>query len=269
MGPSAPGSHRPMFFEGITINKQPYKERDLIVKLLLRNGLVASFYVYGGQGGGKHYKPTAFEVGNMMKVQIKDRKSQRLEASDLMIVAEHQCAWAPQLIRHDVSAFYLMCLYFEIVQKFAVQYHPEQEFADDYQGIFNVMSNGLFYMDHSLANKQFIGHQHLTMFMVKLLHHLGIMPDTEHCGYCGTDLLGDQGASFLIEHGHFSCLGCVSGENEAGLLYRIRRSYQTKFADYKMLNGSSFQESDKLIQFFCHHFGLRPLELKTYTLLYK
>jgi recombinational DNA repair protein (RecF pathway) len=45
-----------MVFEGIVIHKVSYKERDLIVKLIMRNGTVGSFYIYGGKVGGKHHK---------------------------------------------------------------------------------------------------------------------------------------------------------------------------------------------------------------------
>lgn len=106
-----------MVFEGLLINKTAYKERDLIVKLLLRSGNIGSFYVYGGQGGGKKQKPTLFELGAMLKVDIKERKSSKIDGSDLMVVSESARLWAPQNVRYNIQAFYLTCLYFEIFQK--------------------------------------------------------------------------------------------------------------------------------------------------------
>jgi DNA repair protein RecO len=259
-----------MVFEGIVISKLPYKERDLIVKLLLRNGLVGSFYVYGGLGGGKHHKPTAFEVANMMRVQIKDRKSLKHDVSELMIVAEHKRIWEPEHIRHDVQAFYLTCLYFEIIQKFALAYHPSQSGeTTDHEGIFSVLSNALFYLNDAVSSKNFQSSQHLSLFMVKLLWQLGILPDTEHCAYCETNLFEADGAAFLIEQGQFACLQCVTGENEKGLLFRIRKGTQTKFQDYQSLQGTNFLETNKLIQYFCHHYNVRTVELKSYSLLFK
>ena len=136
-----------MVFEGIVISKVPYKERDLIVKLLLRNGMTAGFYVYGGQGGGKHHKPSLFDIGSMMKIMIKDRK--KTAESDLMIASEYQRIWEPQQVRHDIKAFYLACLFFEIIQKFAIHFHPDQDELNDHEGIFTVLSNALFYLDQS------------------------------------------------------------------------------------------------------------------------
>lgn len=81
-----------MVFEGLVVNRVPYKERDLIVKVILRNGMVGSFYVYGGQGGGKHHKPSAFEIGHMMRIQIKDQRM-KYDGSELMIASEYSLSF--------------------------------------------------------------------------------------------------------------------------------------------------------------------------------
>lgn len=257
-----------MVFEGIVISKIPYKERDLIVKLLLRNGLVAGFYAYGGQGGGKGQKPTLYELGVMMKLMVRDRRSSFGDGY-LMVVSEASRSWQPSFIRHDVQAFYLSCLFFEIIQKFALVYHPESHENQDQEGIFSVLSNALFYLDESLNKKNFLPEQQLGLFMIKLLWHLGIIPDTDSCGYCAQDLLGSQGVSFLPAQGQFACLQCVTGENEKGFLLRIKKGCQTKYQEYTQLTEMSFQETDKLIHYFCHHFHLRPVELRSYSLLFK
>ena len=260
-----------MVFEGLVVHKVPYKDRDRIVKMILRNGLLGSFYVYGGQGGGKHHKPTAFELGAMMKIMIKDKKSQRVDTSDLMICAEFERLWGAEHIRYDIHAYYLVCLYFEILQKFSL---PFQFGSSDYQnadheGVFSVISNALFYLEDSLVKKQFQPHQHLTLFLIKLLFHLGIMPDTDTCSYCGCSLLESGVVHFLPASGQFSCDQCTQGENEKGFLLRIKKGYQTKYQDYAVLTGTTFTEADKLIQYFCHQYHLKPVELKTYSLLLK
>lgn len=256
-----------MVFEGLVISKTPYKERDLITKVMLRNGLLASFYIYGGQGGGKHHKPSLFEIGSMMKIHIKDQKSK----GDLLIATEYQRIWQPQHIRHNIQAFYLICLYLEVLQKFTPLY--EMGVSDlentEQEGFFSVVSNALFHLDDSLDKKQFVPEQHLMLFMIKFLFHLGIMPETDTCGFCGTSLLEAPGVIFQPDQGQFACHQCAPGANDKEFLKRVKFSYQTKFQDYLQLSGASFQESDKLIQFFCHHFNLRPVELKSYGLLFK
>jgi len=259
-----------MTFEGIVIHRIPYKERDLIVKLLMRNGLVGSFYIYGGQGGGKSQKPSLFELGSMMRIMIKEQKT-RIEMSELMISAEHQRLWGPHSIRYDIKAFYLLCFYFELIQRFAITYHHGTSDINnqDHDGIFSVVSNAIYYLEDSLARNQFVAHQHLTLFMVKLLFHLGIMPDTDFCSYCQIGLLEHESVVFLSANGQFACQHCFSGENEKGFLLRIKMGYQTRFQDYFNFLGTNFQECDKLLQYFCHQYHLRPVELKSYSLLFK
>lgn len=259
-----------MEFEGIVIHRVPYKERDLIVKLLLRNGLVGSFYIYGGQGGGKKQKPTIFELGSMIRIRIKQQRT-RLESSELMISEEHQRIWEPQRIRYDIKAFYLSCLYFELVQKLSLSFQPGSSDPEnqDHEGVFAVVSNALFYIDDALKNERFFAHQQLTLFLVKLLFHLGIMPDTESCSYCHSELLDESAVVFLPANGQFSCSNCAQGENEKGFLLRIKKGYQTRFQEYVDFHGTNFSECDKLIQYFCHQYHLRPVELKSYSLLFK
>lgn len=257
-----------MVFEGLLINKTAYKERDLIVKLLLRSGNIGSFYVYGGQGGGKKQKPTLFELGAMLKVDIKERKSSKIDGSDLMVVSESARLWAPQNVRYNIQAFYLTCLYFEIFQKFVMPSGPHDLENNDNKGLFSVLSNAIFYLEDSLNKKNFLPEEHLMLFLVKLLFHLGIMPQTDTCSYCQTDLMEAPSVCFIFEAGHFSCASCMSGENEKGLLLRIKKSYQTRYHDYKEISGANFGECDKLIQFFCQNFNLKPIELKAYSLLF-
>lgn len=260
-----------MFFEGIVVHKVPYKERDLIVKLLLRNGLTGSFYIYGGQGGGKHHKPNLFEPGCMMKIHVKEQKSKALEGNDILIAQEYQRIWDPKHIRHNIQAFYLMCLYFEIITKLAQPHNAQDREMDhaETEGIFSVLSNALFYLDESLNRGDFITEQHAMLFMVKLLFHMGIMPDTEHCGYCTGLLMDSPSVSFVATDGHFACGQCVSTENEKGFLLRVKKGFQTRFQDYAELTEARFPEFDKLIQFFCQQFHLKPIELKSYSLLFK
>jgi len=258
-----------MVFEGIVVGKTPYKERDLIVKVLLRSGFLASFYVYGGQGGGKHHKPSLFEFGSMMRIHTKEQGSKGVEKTELMTVSEYERIWEPTSIRHNVKAFYLSCLYYEIILKFVVSYHPEHgELDQEHEGIFAVVSNALFYLDKSLAANTFEAHQHLHLFLVKLLYHLGIMPDVDYCVYCGEDLLQSEGVHFLITEGQFSCLNCVQEKNDMGFLLRIKKAYQTKYQNMHEVHGTNLVETEKLLNYFCHHFHVKMVDLKSYQLIF-
>ncbi len=258
-----------MEFEGIVTGKVPYKERDLIVRAILRNGLSGSFYVYGGQGGGKKQKPTLLELGHMIKFRVK-ASHRKIEGAELMITESHQAVWSPQKIRFNVHAYYLMCLYFELLNKASIVFHPDDhELSTEHEGIFNVLSNSLFYIDQALAVENFKPAKHLWFFMVKLLFHLGIMPEGQNCAYCGTSLNDVSRLSFIPNEGHFACSNCFQGENHLGLWQRWLLAYQTSFKQIDEFFDVDFQDTDKLIQYFCHHYHLKPVELSSYRLLFK
>lgn len=259
-----------MLFEGLVISRVPYKERDLIVKLLLRNGLLGSFYVYGGQGGGKHHKPSILEPGSLMRIKIRETKTRSSEGNELLVAQEYSRLWEPAKVRHNIQAYYLVCLYFELVLKIAPTHQGEGEAGDHgTEGIFSVVSNALFHLNRSLEEDSFEASQQLMLFLVKLLFYMGIMPETDRCGFCQANLLESSGAFFLPASGYFSCEKCHPGENERGFLLRVKKGYQTKFQDFQELTGTNFPEADRLIQYFCHQFHLKPLELKTYRLLFQ
>lgn len=259
-----------MLFEGIVITRVPFKERDLIVKLLLRNGLLGSFYIYGGQGGGKRHKPTVFEPGSMMKIHIRETKTRNMEGTELLVAQEYSRTWEAASVRYNIQAFYLICLYFELVMKIAPSQQGQSETeTTETEGIFSVVSNALFYLENSLIQNKFEASQQLMLFMVKLLFHMGIMPDTDHCGYCQANLLESDAVSFVPAEGQFSCKNCFTGENEKGFLLRIKKGYQTRYQDYPDLLGTNFYESDRLIQYFCHQFHLKTMDLRSYKLLFK
>ena len=75
-----------MTLEGIIIYKSPFKERDLIIKLLKRDGTVSTVMFYGGQGGGKNKKPSLLDLGAMIEVTIKEQ-SKHIQ-SDILIAKE-------------------------------------------------------------------------------------------------------------------------------------------------------------------------------------
>jgi hypothetical protein len=260
-----------MVFEGLVIHRTPYKERDLIAKLILRNGLVGSFYIYGGQGGGKHSKPSVFEPGTMMRIHQRDQRARSFEGSELIIAGEHSRLWGPEHIRHDVRAFYLSCLYFEVVRKFSSAFQlGESDYQEaSHQGIFSVLSNAIFYLDESLAKGTTDLPAHLLLFLVKLLYHLGITPETDSCGLCGSELAPKLGPSFIPAAGHFGCRSCVTGEDHGAFRLRIKQGYQTRYQDHHHLQGTNFREADMLLHYLCHQFQTKPIELKSYGLLFK
>ncbi len=160
-----------MRLEGIIIQKTPYKERDLICKLLLRDGTLATLYFYGGKGGGKKNKGTILEIGFMVKVLLAPRRK-KLDRN-IQIAQEWDLLWEAKHIRQNYRAFYLMTFFCEFLQKIA----PEKDFSYEEDstenvGIFKVASNALYFIEQSLSEGSFKVESHLLMFLTKMTFHL-------------------------------------------------------------------------------------------------
>lgn len=258
-----------MFAEGLLLQKVPFKERDLIVKLLLRSGMVASFYIYGGQGGGKKMKPQLFEVGHLLRCQVTTRHQGQTQ--ELLTVSDYELLWASKHIRHDFKAFSLMCLYLEIILKLAVPTSILEEGSKEYQGLFNVLSNALFYLDHSLEQKQSQPFSHLSLFLVKLLHHLGLTPELSECVHCGADLDTVHATGLVIESGGFACDECLYA-NQLPYIeetrHILRAGIATRYQQYADFTFHRAPPAQELVRFLGHHFQLKAIDFASYRLLF-
>lgn len=201
-----------MNLEGIIISKTPYKERDLICNLLLRSGKTISVYFYGGRGGGKKAKGSIIEVGFMFKITVGPRKKS-LDTS-IIIAKEYKHIWNYEYIREDYKAFCLASFYMEYIGKIAIESDLDEVTDNDHAGLFKVLSNSLFFLDHSLKEKRFELNEQLFLFLSKLTLELGVNPDINDCLYCGTPLKENELCLFDPQDGGFSCTECTSKKDE-------------------------------------------------------
>lgn len=262
-----------MVLEGIVTQIVPQKERDLVAKLLLREGVLASVYVYGGMGGGKNAKPRLFEPGSMMRVQVREAKTG--VAADLLTASESGLLWRSERIRHDASAFALTCLYLEMILKTAVTFHPGDQSATvrEHAGLFTVLSNALFHLDQSLEQGQFHWRGQLLLFLAKFLHHLGVMPDESSCVFCGVPLEGDVVAPLVMDQGGFACQDCIQQSGlTVGAPLPVRpllaRAVRTSFKDWREIPEVPAPVNVQLMQFWGHHLHVKLPELASYRLLF-
>jgi len=227
-----------MVLEGIVTQVIPQKERDLIAKLLLRDGTIVSLYVYGGMGGGKSSKPRVFEPASMMKVDV--RSARPGASGDLLTVSESTLVWRSTHVRHDAKAFALVCLYLEMCMKTAVTHQPDGS-PEEHAGLFNVLSNALFHLDQSLAEKHFQWTSHLVLFLSKFLHQLGVLPDESICVFCDSELEDDAMAPLVQEHGGFGCASCMQQQTFQVSFTPVRaflgQAVRTKFQDWRQVAG--------------------------------
>lgn len=164
-----------MNFEGILISKIPYKERDLIGKILTRRGTIQTFYFYGGRGGGKKMKPSLLELGRMLKIEAKVKNK---NAEEMLTASEVSVLWEGRKIRENYEAFVFMCFVLELVSKISVQ-DDHEEGESHFEGIFKATSNALFYLNDALEKKNFSKNIHYALFLSKIIQELGIASEEE------------------------------------------------------------------------------------------
>lgn len=262
--------------DGIILNKFPYRERDLVLHLLLRSGHKLSLMVYGGRGGGKKMKPALLEPGYLARFEISP------QSKELCVAKEYSLDWRHEEVRNEYQAFLLMSFYLELIDKVAPEANlkdSDDNLNEEYVGLFRVLSNALFYLDHALKNKVFSPFAHLELFLIKMSFELGVAPAFSKCTYCSCDLAISNVASFEMQHGGFSCANCMGklevksnlqtlDEDVSKLLWdKIIRVWQLKYQDYGQIQANNKFISEKYMQYLCYQFQLDTNSFKSFKML--
>ena len=262
-----------MTLEGIVIQIIPQKERDLIARLLLREGTVVSVYVFGGMGGGKNSKPRIFEPGSLLRVEVREARTGRVGGDGLLTASESSVLWQPAHMRHQPVAFALTCLYLELTLKSALPHEGTNPVAArEHAGLFTVLSNGLFYLDEAAGAKELHWPTHLALFLSKFLLHLGLVPDENSCVYCGCELAQEASAPLVIEQGGFSCSACYreSGappQAELPVRAGLSQALRLKFSEWRKIQQLPRDATHELLRFWSYHFQVQLADVSSYRLL--
>lgn len=261
---------------GILLNKNIFKDKDILANLLLRNGEKVSVVFYGGKGGGKKNKPSTLEYGHLLNIEL-DHKVK----NDIYTAKEWNIEWRPEKIRYDYKAYLVLSFFLEMTEKMATSANLTLKFelTLHHEGLFRVLSNALFFLEESLAKNDFIPSEHLNLFLMKLIFELGIMPDLFHCMLCGEELKTDNIKNFDINGGGFCCQKCNSEKLTPTNLERMDEqnslehwSYYhlakgLKYAEYKKINGISYPSFEKNILYLTYHLNVDIKSIKTLSML--
>jgi len=257
-----------MVAEGIILQTVDYQERDLVVKMLTRQGTKLSLFVYGGQGGGTKKKPKIFQPGSLLKVETQRDKKNSNEG--LKIVKDSKVLWQSEHIRYSSQAFYFQCFYLEMINKVSQYYQDEISISEEMQGIFTVLSNALFYLDQECKKDQHLWLNHLMFFQVKLIYHLGLTPQLDYCVYCQGPLVIQQ--SWLIpSEGGFSCRACQGNKEILGssnLLFHFKFIFEKKYENVFSLHSVVSSDAKELLQFLLFHLQIKESDFKTTSLVF-
>lgn len=258
--------------EGLLISKIPYGERNIIGKVLLRNGKSISILFYGGQGGGKRMKPSTLELGYMLKIEIIAGKK---TSSTLKKSKEWVNLWSHNEIRLNYEAFYLMCFYLEVIVKICTEEGDNQNIDDndndndaETEGTFRVLSNAIFTLEKSLLEKEIHGENQLTLFLGKLLISQGVFPETNGCIVCGKKFIKDTSIILLLDQGGFACSACTDLDRSDHILLKILIEIAgTRYHDFCINDRSTRQQNNILFSYFCYQFHFEKKDFKSLSVI--
>ena len=255
--------------KGILLSKTPFQDRHIIGKILLSSGELANVIFYGGKGGGKKQKPSTLELGNCLEIKIKIGGKR---ASDLLTASSWKSIWFYESLRLNHEAYYLLCFYVELCQKLAtdldVDNYKKYGQQED-NGLFNVLSNGLFYLEKSLKDGVFNRQAQLSLFLTKLLFTQGVAPEITTCLFC-EDVFTVNGFALLqVDKGGFLCSSCAPPElknmevSDSSLLSLVKKIWPLKYGQYMELGEVDSLIVQSLYRYFCYQFQFEPQSFKT------
>jgi hypothetical protein len=232
--------------EGLLIHKILFKEKHLVGRLLLRSGKKISVLFYGGKG---------LDIGHMLAVELSRTKS----TQSLYKAKEWSMIWAPLELRGNYEAFSLMCLFFEILNKFALEENLHDLEDSQQIGLFRIASVGVFSLEQNLKKGTFKREEQLLLFLGKFLLEQGIFPKMNTCIFCDEKLDRFPSIGLVFERGGFACSFCNEDSRDKGIwefLMRIRAESYLGF-NLKSFNFQNVEEfSQILFRYFCFQFEL-------------
>lgn len=256
--------------EGILVRKTPFQDRHLIGDLILRNGKKQGVLFFGGLGGGKKVKPNNLEIGKLYQVTIKTPQK-----GDLIQTKEWQLKWSHEKIRYDYWKFLLLNFICEICSQTAI---PQEDIKNDndtqYQGLFNVLSNGIFFLENEAVPSN--DHHFNSYFLGKFMIDFGIMPQLKTCIHCDV-ILPKFAPSYLdIEKSGFQCSnkqceGDKRGGNQEHLRLALIQSGNLNWRSFSVGIDSLNITNDHLkalLNYLIFHLNIDQESIKTVKSLY-
>ncbi len=259
------------FLDGIILSKTPYQDRHLLSRVLLKNGKKISVNFLGGQGGGKKMKSSLIQLGHGVRFSLTGKIK---EGEQLNLCKEYKGLWEPKSIRDHYRAFYLMCFFLELIDKISLQDDLRSrgkfghvDIGDE--GLYNVLSNAIFYLDDALINNRF-DQKIFLLFLCKVVFQLGLTPnlDREHFSDIPLSQLSEFHLSF--ENGGFvdSSDAPIHEKNNHKDVWKIMRSsWDLKFKNYSELETVEGTVIEVILNYLLYHLGSSKNDFKTLSMI--
>jgi DNA repair protein RecO (recombination protein O) len=177
---------------GIVLQKRPFTEHDLIVNLLTSNGerleLVAK-----GAAGPQSKRRAHLELMN--EVQLVVRKSPRH-----LYLQSVECVNSFNGLKNKLECVFHAQALLEIIRKSVAEENPEPE-------LYQLLKETLEALNEKTTHPLTV-----EISLLKLAHHLGVLPSFKHCGKCLRAL--EENAVWNSELGTVHCLECQETDAE-------------------------------------------------------
>ncbi|MBF0298868.1 MAG: hypothetical protein HQK51_09120 [Oligoflexia bacterium] len=274
--------------EGILISKMPYRERDILGKLLLRNGQKITVLFRNGRGGKRNKKTLCLELGYFLKTEI-SKSNIVYKEDDFFCANDWSLTWYHQKIRENIKAFYLMCVFLELGLKISLTasvfsiMNESIIFSNNNlkgEGVFNILSNALFFLEDSLIRNNLNVTRDFLLFIVKLLYIEGVGINLKECVYCKnlfTPVIPTKmfAVRLVPKEGGFCCNICSEKLNIKSnhqimidTYTSVKQAVTTKYKNYSLLHvkNSDISQSNAskiLFNYFCYQFHFSRSEFKS------
>lgn len=243
---------------GLLISKMKYRERDILGRVLLRNGKKVSVIFYGGAGGGTKKRSTSLEIGFLLDIELQHMREQK--EANIYKTREWSLAWEHNSVRIDYKKFYLLCFFVELINIVA----PEENLFDQisveensHESIFRLFSSAIFNLEkinlkeNDSDNKLSLL---LLLFIIKFVYELGIFPDLDE----SDNLFEDENLFNFFKE--CAIIGLSLKLNEVDKFEEVLLQKQSFFVHQK----SETQKLSRLLFLhFCAHYNLNYQNFKS------
>ncbi len=257
--------------EGLILKKNGYGDRHIISDLLLRSGKKVTVTFYGGRGGGTKKKAGTIEVGQLLSIELNHNN----RVGDVYSAKEWKPKWIYLKIRENHKAFYVTCSFLEIIMKLCHKVDLKDKnlhYDNNDEGLFRVLSNGVFYLEESLTKKiECHPNTHIFYFLSKLLVELGIYPIREECCLSREKINLDKKVVLLSDQGGFAILELakeIGRSEESTLLWQYLGEIWA--TPYKHLNFEFLVPKEVtmlVLDYLCYQLGLNKADFKSLSLV--
>jgi len=234
-------------FEGVVIRERAFGETDKFIDVLTRDRGIVEILVKGARKiiGSSGSSTQLFAYSKFCVRQQRDRYYLNSAEPNRIFYG----------LRNNLKKLSLAS-YFADAVGFSVTPRMSEEYKND---VLRLFLNTLHYLEKDLRDLNFLK----SLFELRLISDIGMMPDIVMCRKCGH--YEPEKIVFFMENGFFLCGECAGGEEirdsfegDAGLLHTVRHILLADFSrlyNFKVTGKTAERLAEFSEQYFCIHMG--------------